>query len=43
MFNGERDNESRTTLIVVNRYLRLMADKTIADSEEWASIYHIKV
>ena len=33
----------QNTLIVVNRYLRLMADKTIADSEEWASIYHIKV
>ena len=34
MFIGERDKESTHTLIVVDRYLRLMGDKTVPDSAE---------
>ena len=35
VFIGQRDKESmRNTLIVVDRYLRLMGDKTIPDSAE---------
>ena len=35
LFIGERDKESTTpSLIVVDRYLRLMGDKTIPDSAE---------